>query len=186
MEDGQITEKNSSKRHTITLAFVVVAMFAFGFALVPLYDFVCEITGYNGRTSETTEQTTEAIDFAVDTQRVLKVEFLANVDASLPWDFSPVEPQIKIHPGEMQTVMFKAKNKSRLDRIGQATPFVVPREANKYFRKTECFCFTKQEFKAGEEREMPVTFIIDPALPKDIDTVTLSYSFFEHPDSVSN
>lgn len=173
-----IASKKNTWGHTATLVVVVGLMFLFGFALVPIYNFVCEITGYNGRTTETTTQSTLEVAPIVDVERTLKVEFLANLDVSLPWEFYPVEASINMHPGEMKTVMFMARNKSSRERVGRATPFVAPREANKYLRKAECFCFTEQRFAAGEEKEMPVTFIIDPDLPKDIDTVTLSYTFF--------
>lgn len=172
--------QSNQRQHTKILLLVVVAMFGFGYALIPLYNFVCEITGYNGRTSETT-QAAEAVALEPDLSRLLKVEFLGNVDAALPWDFYPKESSITVHPGQMVTAYFVARNRSTRELTAQATPFVAPREASKHFVKTECFCFTQQKFAAGEQREMPVTFMVDPDLDKGIDTVTLSYTFFQFP-----
>jgi cytochrome c oxidase assembly protein subunit 11 len=180
MEQKEESRQRTAHQTTGLLVLVVCAMFGFGYALVPLYDLVCEITGYNGRTSKTTQAAT-AVALEPDLSRELKVEFLGNVDASLPWEFYPKEDSITIHPGEMITAYFVAKNRSNRDLIGQATPFVAPREANKHFIKTECFCFTEQAFAAGEQREMPVTFMVNPELEKGIDTVTLSYTFFQLP-----
>jgi cytochrome c oxidase assembly protein subunit 11 len=158
-------------------------MFAFGYALVPLYDLVCEITGYNGRNSATTT-VADVSSFEPDLSRTVKVEFVTSVGTDLPWKFWTTAKSIQLHPGEMTTVQFYATNRATQPRVGQAIPGVSPTVASKYFRKTECFCFNEQEFEAGETREMPVTFLVDPALPADVDTITLSYSFFRAPDNV--
>lgn len=160
-----------------------MAMFAFGYALVPLYDLVCEITGYNGRNSATTT-VADVSHFTPDLSRTVKIEFVTSVGTGLPWKFWTEQNSIELNPGEMTTVLFYATNKATQPRIGQAVPGVSPREASKYFRKTECFCFNEQSFEAGETREMPVTFLVDPALPADVDTITLSYTFFRAPGSI--
>lgn len=180
MKQQKESRQRTAHQTTGLLVLVVCAMFGFGYALVPLYNLVCEITGYNGRTSKTTQAAT-AVALKPDLSRELTVEFLGNVDASLPWDFYPKEDSITIHPGEMVTAYFVAKNRSNQDLVGQATPFVAPREANKHFIKTECFCFTEQAFAAGEQREMPVTFMVNPELENGVSTVTLSYTFFQLP-----
>lgn len=156
-------------------------MFAFGYALVPLYNLVCEITGYNGRNSATTT-VADVSNVQPDLSRTVKVEFVTSVGTDLPWKFWTTAKSIELNPGEMTTVYFYATNRATQARTGQAIPGVSPTVASKYFRKTECFCFNEQGFEAGETREMPVTFLVDPALPADVDTITLSYTFFKAPD----
>lgn len=173
-ENGQLKKNRNA---TLRLVGAVLAMFAFGYALVPLYNLVCEITGYNGRNSATTT-VADISNYQPDVSRTVKIEFVTSVDINLPWKFWGPDENITLHPGEMTTVEFYATNKATEPRIGQAIPSVSPREGSKYFRKTECFCFNEQYFEAGETRVMPVTFLVDPALPADVDTITLSYTFF--------
>lgn len=170
--------KELNRRVVLRTLTVVIAMFGFGYALVPLYDLVCDLTGLNGRTSGTQEQSTNVV-IAPDLDRSVQVLFVANTEVNLPWVFKPVKSSIRVHPGQLYTAEFYAENRSSLNLVGQATPSVAPQVASKHFRKTECFCFTEQPFAAGEGRNMPVTFIVDPALPHHVDTVTLSYTFFE-------
>ncbi len=162
------------------LLFVVVGMFGFGFALVPLYDVFCDLTGLNGKTggqyvSETPTQ--------IDTSREIKVEFLANLNDGMPWEFKPLTYSVKVHPGEATRVEYVARNKTNRDIVGQAIPSVTPGQAASHFQKTECFCFTEQVLKAGEEKTMPVIFVIDPSIDEDVHEVTLSYTFFIKPGS---
>ena len=157
------------------LGLMVLVMFGFGFALVPLYDVFCEITGLNGKTGvvEASE-----LDGRVDQQRLVTVEFVASVNSRLPWEFAPERHKMQVHPGAIYEAKFVARNLAPEAMIGQAVPSVAPATASRYFNKTECFCFSQQRFEAGEERRLPVRFVIDQALPSNIRTVTLSYTFF--------
>ncbi len=161
------------------LVFVVVGMFGFGFALVPLYDTFCSITGLNGKTDDTAY--TEVME--VDKTRTLKVAFVASLNDGMPWAFEPVERVVRVHPGEAKKITYIARNLTDRDIIGQAVPSVSPGQAAAYFKKTECFCFTEQVLRAGEEKEMPVVFIVDPAIDEDVHEITLSYTFFVKPGS---
>lgn len=159
------------------LAVVVVAMFGFGYALVPLYRVVCQITGLNGKSDGISLQST--VTEAPDLERTVKVEFLTNLNSGMDWEFGSEASSVEVHPGQLNTVNFYARNRTEKAMVGQAQPSVLPWNAAKYIRKTECFCFTQQPFDAGEYKDMPVVFMIDPALPKDVTTVTLSYTFFD-------
>ena len=155
----------------------VVLMFGFGYALVPIYNLVCEAFGINGQTEKITEA--ELRKTGIDKSRVITVEFDANISNSLPWTFGPKISSIKVHPGEVKKINYVAKNLSGSTIVGQARHSVVPQEAASYFKKTECFCYSMQTLKSGEKKDMPVVFMIDPGLPKNITTVTLSYTFFK-------
>ncbi len=163
----------SSTRTAGKLALVAVAMFAFGYALVPLYDVLCEVTGLNGKTGRI-----ESASDAVDTSRSVKVEFVAESMAGLPWEFRPVERSVNVHPGETREVKYLVHNRSSEPVTGQAVPSVTPGIAAAHFNKIECFCFTQQTLKPGETREMPVRFVVSPKLPDGVQTLTLAYSFF--------
>lgn len=158
------------------LGLVVIAMFGFGFVLVPLYDVFCDITGLNGKTGRIDAEA--ALSHVVDTSREVTVEFVASVNSDLPWEIKPMVRKIKVHPGEVTEVKYAARNKADGTVIGQAVPSLVPGLASKYFNKTECFCFTQQVLEAGEYKEMPLRFVVDPALPEDVTSVALSYTFF--------
>ncbi len=171
----------SNKKIIRNLLFAVVGMFGFGFALVPLYDVFCDITGINGKTSG--EQYVSNTPVQIDTTREIKVEFLANLNDEMPWKFEPLTRSVRVHPGEATRIEYIAKNKTDRDIVGQAIPSVSPGIAAAYFQKTECFCFTEQVLKAGEEKIMPVVFMIDPSIDEDVHEVTLSYTFFIKPGS---
>ena len=156
------------------LVVVACVMFGFGFALVPFYKKICEVTGINSLLKADTVANTQ-----IDTSRWLTVEFDANVRSNLPWTFTPVEKQVRFHPGELVQVTFEIRNDSPRAVTGQAIPSYGPQLAGRYFRKLECFCFTQQTLQPGEVRRMPVVFVIEPGLPQELNTVTLSYSFFE-------
>jgi len=160
----------------LKLVALTAAMFGFGFLLVPIYDVFCDITGLGGRTSG---QAAVGVAAAPDTERTVRVEFVASVNADGPWEFRPEVGSMTVHPGEMITTTFWARNMRDFDVIGHAVPSVAPGAAARYFSKTECFCFTEQKFGPGEGRDMPVIFIIDPDLPAHVDTLTLSYTFFD-------
>jgi cytochrome c oxidase assembly protein subunit 11 len=157
------------------LIVFVAVMFAFGFALVPIYKKICEVTGVNDFMKPEQLKNTQ-----VDQSRSIKVEFDANT-RGLPWSFKPEFSTLTVHPGELTTVMYTVQNTTTQDMVGQAIPSYGPSQAAEHFKKLECFCFAKQTFAAQETRQMPVVFVIDPALPKDINTIALSYTFFEIP-----
>lgn len=165
-------------RLLLQLGGVVLGMFAFGFAMVPLYDVICDITGLNGRSSTVSERA-EVTNETVDTDRVVTVEFTTTVNAGADWTFGSEQRRVKVHPGEFTLVYFNAANLQDREVIGQAVPSVSPAAGAKYLRKTECFCFEQQQFGAEEEKRMPVRFVIDPALPEHIDRLTLAYTFFD-------
>ena len=154
-----------------------IVMFAFGYALVPFYEKFCEVTGINNLL----QPDVLAQEIQVDTSRWVTVELDANT-RGLPWQFKPLQSSVRIHPGEPVDVMYEITNNS--DRVinGQAIPSYSPRSLERYLRKFECFCFTKQVLQPNEVRQMPVQFVIEPGLPADINTVTISYTFFELPD----
>lgn len=158
------------------LVLIVIGMFGFGFALVPLYDVFCDITGLNGKTSNTAAS---AKNIKVDKQRTVTVEFLGITNKNMPWEFKPQNRRIEVHPGEVKLVHFYAKNESINNLVGQAVPSVSPGLAAGYFNKIECFCFNRQPLAAGTETLMPLTFYVDVDLPADIDTLTLSYTMYD-------
>ena len=174
----QNQQKSENKKVVKQLLFATVFMFGFGYALVPLYDIFCDITGLNGRTSD---QAAEVKPADIDYDRWVTVEFTGGLNDNMPWKFRPMVSKMKVRPGEPSRVNFYAKNVSSNTIVGNAVPSVSPGKAARYFTKTECFCFTQQELKSGEEKEMPVVFIVDKNLPKRINTVTLSYTFFNSP-----
>lgn len=155
---------------------MAVAMFGFGFLLVPLYDAFCEVTGLGGKTNRAAVSEEGEV---ADTSREVTVEFVTTVNAYAPWQFESKVEHMTVHPGGMYEAFFTARNMTDRELVAQAVPSVAPQQAAKYFKKLECFCFTTQEFTAREEKDMPVRFIISSDLPDYIDTVTLSYTFFD-------
>jgi cytochrome c oxidase assembly protein subunit 11 len=155
------------------LGAIVLAMFAFGYALVPFYDKICEVTGLRNIARADDVRNTQ-----VDAARSVRIELDSNV-RKLPWRFRPLEPVVGVHPGEVRQVMFEVANTTDRPITGQAIPSYGPANASRYFKKLDCFCFAKQTLAPGEVRWMPVVFVVDPALPADISTITLSYTFFE-------
>ena len=167
---------------TVKKLFVfAIVMFGFGYAMVPIYDILCDITGLNGKTGEISQS--EAETKRVDVDRLVTVEFDTNVNPALPWKFKAAEYKMKVHPGEIAEAVFIVENESDRSVIGQAVPSVAPAQASLFFNKTECFCFTKQILEPGERKEIIVRFVVDTELPKKISTMTLSYTFFRVPDS---
>ncbi|MFQ3209506.1 MAG: cytochrome c oxidase assembly protein subunit 11 [Colwellia sp.] len=173
--DTGISISNNNKT-VKKLLLVVIAMFGFGFALVPLYDVFCDITGLNGKTNSTAVAYTAS---SVDESRTVRVQFITRNAKGIPWKFEPVVNEIDVHPGEMKLVSFYAKNNASYDIIGQAVPSVSPGLAANYFHKIECFCFTQQPLVAGTEVEMSLQFYVDLELPADIKTLTLSYTLYD-------
>ena len=169
------TLAKTNRLSALKLGVVFVAMFGFSFALVPLYDMLCEVTGFGGRTGVVEAS---SLDGQGDTSRTDKVQFLANTNSKLPWQFKPTVTSMEVHPGEVYETTYVAVNASSTAVTGQAVPNVSPPLASKYFNKTECFCFDNQELKASEKKTMPVRFIVDRSIPKSVTSVTLSYTFF--------
>ena len=162
------------------LAIVAGGMFAFGYALVPIYKHICEVTGINilalGE-RDVPGNSRAAPNSQVDYSRKITVEFDAN--ARGPWDFKPAVRSVQVHPGELATVMYEFRNVQDRRMSAQAIPSYAPRQAAAHFNKLECFCFTQYTLAPGETRQWPVAFVIDPKLSKDVTTITLSYTFFE-------
>jgi cytochrome c oxidase assembly protein subunit 11 len=175
----------SNKRLAAKLAIIPLCMFGFGYMLVPLYDVFCEVTGINGKTGVVSKA--ETLNKEVDTERLITVEFVTNINGALPWHFKPTVSKMKVHPGAMNETVFYAENISDREITGQAVPSVAPAQASRFFDKTECFCFTNQKLAAGEGKEMNVVFVVGTELPEDISTMTLSYTFFEatNPDPMT-
>jgi cytochrome c oxidase assembly protein subunit 11 len=163
------------------LAVVTVAMFAFGYALVPLYRTICEMTGINvlalGEQVLSGQKTAVPANTQVDTSRTITVEFDANSRG--PWDFKPAQRSVQVHPGELTTVMYEFQNIQNRRMSAQAIPSYAPQQASAHFNKLECFCFNQYTLEPGEKKSWPVVFVIDPKLSKDVRTITLSYTFFE-------
>ncbi len=155
---------------------VAGAAFLFCFSLVPLYRIACEQlfgTKLGGAASEASAAT-------LDASRTVVVEFDASVNSGLPWRFHPAQTQMRVHPGQAVDALYMARNDGPVAIVGQAVPSVAPSSASAYFNKTECFCFTEQKLEPGEERPMPVRFIVDPELPVEVTRLTLSYTFYKN------
>lgn len=159
-----------------SLLVVVAGSFAFGFALVPLYDVFCDITGFGGRTND---EAYEASHQRPDYSREIRVEFVTTVNSYAPWQFAADVDSMTVTPGKMYYATFTAENLADTGKIGQAVPSVAPTAASTHFKKIECFCFNNQEFAAGQSRALPLQFIVDPDLPEYVDTITLQYTFFD-------
>lgn len=177
------TREIKNRKVALRLALVVVAMFGFGYALVPLYNVFCEITGLNGKPPSVPVSVAKA--GSVVTSRTITVAFVANVNSQLAWAFEPETREIRIHPGEIAKVSFSVSNLTDHAITGRAVPSVSPGQAASHLHKTECFCFTEQVLKAGETKEMPVIFFIDSNLPRDYSEIVLSYTFFNVSDRTS-
>jgi cytochrome c oxidase assembly protein subunit 11 len=174
MNDHQ--PKISNRALTARLLIFAVAMFAFGFlVLPPLYDVFCDITGFGGRTNSSAVAAIEQ----PDESRTVRVEFMTTVNSGAPWEFAADVDSMDVHPGKMYFATFTATNRAHEPLVAQAVPSVAPVVANEHFQKIECFCFTSQEFAADQERALPLQFIVDPELPDYVDTITLSYTLFK-------
>jgi cytochrome c oxidase assembly protein subunit 11 len=158
----------------LKVAGLCAAMFAFGFALVPLYDVLCEITGYGGKTANAAVAVAEAPDL----DRTVRVEFVSSVARGTPFTLEPDVSHMDVHPGRLYETHFRARNLSDTARTAQAVPSVAPGPAARYFNKAECFCFTSQDFAPHEERDLKLAFIVAAELPAHVDTLSLSYTYF--------
>jgi cytochrome c oxidase assembly protein subunit 11 len=167
--------KQATDRYLVLkLAAMGVAMFGFGFALVPLYNALCSITGYNGKTAGAAE----TIAVAPDEERTVRVEFLASLGRGARWKFEPVVSHLDVHPGELYEAHYRARSLADEPLTGQAVPSIAPGELARFFKKTECFCFTSQEYAPHEERDLKLVFMVDNELPRHADTLSLSYTYF--------
>ena len=169
-----MTLKEQNRKLFAKLALIAAGMFGFGYALVPFYYEICAAWGVNSL-GEVREA---PVNTQVDSARVITVEFDANAHG-LPWRFKPLVNHIQVHPGELATVEYEVMNERDVAVTGQAVPSYGPPRAAEYFKKIECFCFSQQTLAPGETRRMPVTFVVDPRLPKDVSSIALSYTFFE-------
>lgn len=169
--------KPSHGRLALKLVGMVLGMFAFGFALVPLYDVLCDITGIGGRTGGQYEYDPASV--SPDTSRLVKVNFITNTNAGMPWKFWSEAGGVRVHPGDLKEVKFYVTNTTDRRMVGQAVPSVVPSQAAEFFHKTECFCFNSQVLEPGETMEMPMRFIVDTALPRNVQSISLSYALFD-------
>ncbi|HRF44594.1 MAG TPA: cytochrome c oxidase assembly protein [Candidatus Competibacteraceae bacterium] len=167
--------RQANRRLVRRMLLITAAMFGFGFAMVPIYDVLCQVTGLNGKTGS---RVAAVEPMKIDESRTVTVEFVANLNVTAPWEFAPQVTRMTVHPGQFYQTHFHARNLTHQSLVGQAIPSVSPGLAASHFQKIECFCFNRQQFHAGESKEMPVTFRIDPDLPPDVRTVTLSYTFF--------
>lgn len=165
-----------TRNQLLRLSAVTAVMFCFGFAFAPLYRVICQVTGVNLQAGEM--KLTGEVP-AVDKDRWVTVQFMTTVNGGADWAFRPETQSVRVHPGELTSVVFHAQNPAGETLVAQAVPSITPIEASGHLRKTECFCFRQQSFAPHEARDMPVRFMIDPALPKTLDTVTLSYTFFD-------
>lgn len=177
--------RNIPRKQVILLGSLAVGMFCFAFALVPLYEIFCELTGLNGKTSRRAADAAEVSSIqVVNSERQVTIQFLANVGNGMPWEFRPTEHQQRIRLGEINTTDYYARNRAAQAVTGQAVPSVSPGKAARHLHKIECFCFTQQRLEAGEDRHMIVKFYIDDELPEDIRTLTLSYTLYKVPEVV--
>jgi cytochrome c oxidase assembly protein subunit 11 len=183
-------DPQSANRKTVKrLLLVATAMFLFGFVVMPpFYSLLCDAFGINGRfleiesgkyVSAQGKLKGEQLAARKDMSRTVTVQFFTSLNQDLQWDFKALTRQVKVHPGEIKTVKFYARNKTGRRIVAQAVPSIAPGQAVKYFTKMECFCFTQQTFETDEAKEMPLQFVVDPDLPKNINTITLAYTFFD-------
>jgi len=182
--DDNATRK-ANRKLALQLWVFAGAFLAFGFALVPLYDALCQVTGYGNRRNLTQAATESAVTRTTEVAREVTVEFMSTMPRVGEWEFRPTQASAKVRTGQLFSATFIAKNLLALPATGQAVPSLSPNEASQYFRKTECFCFTPQHFNAGEERELTVRFVVDSQLPAKVDRITLAYSMFGAPQKVA-
>ena len=168
---------NSARTTTWKLLLLVAGMFGFGFALVPVYSLLCEVTGLGGRTGGMYTYDPAAV--TPDESRYVNVTFLTNTNDGMPWTFRPDVNGLRVHPGELAEAKFYVRNTTDKTMVAQAVPSLAPGSAAAYFHKTECFCFTRQVLAPGEELEMPMRFFVAPEIPRNVESVSLSYTLFD-------
>lgn len=173
----------SIRATVIKLTLGGIGMFGFAFALVPLYDLFCEVTGFGGRTGGA--YVFDPASLEPDRSRLIDVNFITNTSDGMPWEFSSAKGGVRVHPGELTEVSFYVRNPTDRRMVGQAVPSVAPMTAARYFHKTECFCFERQTLMPGEELEMAMRFIVAPELPRTVQSISLSYALFDVTESMS-
>ena len=166
------------------IALVSAGSFVFAFSLVPLYNAACEKV-FGIKLEKGAAGQAQLSGVKPDDKRTIRVQFDGTVNSKLAWDFKPRQSSMEVHPGRQYEAMFVARNKSGEDIVGNAAPSIAPNQASGYFTKTECFCFTEQRLAAGEQRLMPVRFIVNPDLPGDVGTITLSYTFYRNDEATA-
>jgi len=176
-------QRKDNQRLMLKLTGFALGSFAFGFALVPFYDVLCELTGFGNQKS--LAEAREA-DIRPDDSRTVTIDFVADLPSVGNWVFRPVVTSMEVHPGRLYETEFLAHNLTGHATIAQAVPNIAPGKAAGYFRKTECFCFTPQKFAIDEQRPMPVRFVIDPSLPRSVERITLSYTFYDESTRVGS
>jgi cytochrome c oxidase assembly protein subunit 11 len=174
-----MTTAQRNRRFLKRASLVCACMFLLGFGMVPIYRIAC-VHVFHNRIDNRADSTAKVAGFAEDDSRWVTVQFVGNVNSALAWQFAPELTSIKVHPGVLSEAWFDATNRAPATIVGNAVPSIAPNTASLYFNKTECFCFTEQVLKSGESRRMPVRFIVDPNLPRDIDTLTLAYTFYNN------
>ena len=175
-------EMNTAQRNRRFLkraSLLCACMFLLGFGMVPIYRIAC-VHVFHNRIDNRADSAVKVAGFAEDDSRWVTVQFVGTVNSALAWQFAPELNSIKVHPGVLSEAWFDATNRAPVAIVGNAVPSIAPNTASLYFNKTECFCFTEQALKSGESRRMPVKFIVDPKLPRDIDTLTLAYTFYNN------
>ncbi|GLT18807.1 cytochrome c oxidase assembly protein [Vibrio zhanjiangensis] len=175
-------QAQSNNKLTLKLVAAVLVMFGFGFALVPLYDIMCDTLGINGKTNS--QASLQPQGMMPDTSRLVRVEFMAHLNKGIPWVFEPQQQYLDVHPGQVIQTAFTAKNQSSAAIVGQAVPSIAPGIAASYFNKIECFCFNHQPLDSLATAEMPLIFYIEPDIPDSINTLTLSYTLYDITDKV--
>ena len=176
MTDGRQPTSPQHGKLVLRLLLITTAMFGFGFALVPLYDVFCQVTGINGKTSDVASAVPQG---GIDTDRTVTIEFTTSLSPAVKGKFAPAVNSMQVHPGEVHQINFNVTNLAGSARVAQAVPSVSPGLAANYLHKIECFCFNSQDLAAGQTAALPLSFYIDPELPDDINTLTLSYSLFD-------
>ena len=182
MDDAR-RQNAENRKLTLKLLGFALGSFAFGFALVPLYDVLCDLTGF-GNQKALAEQ--RLVEEKPDDSRSITIDFVAELPSVGNWEFRPAVATMQVHPGRLYETEFLAHNLTGSAQIAQAVPNIAPGRAAGYFRKTECFCFTPQKFAVNEQRPMPVRFVVDPAIPRSVDRITLSYTFYDESTRVGS
>ena len=180
---GDTHNQRANKRLTLQLAVIALGAFALGFALVPFYSVLCELTGFGNQKSLSEARVAEEHP---DDTRTITVDFVTELPSVGNWEFRPTVASMQVHPGRLYQTDFFAHNLTGHDTVAQAVPNIAPGKAAQYFRKTECFCFTPQHFAKGEARPMTVRFVVDPAIPRSVDRITLSYTFYDESTRVGS
>lgn len=171
-----MSQQSANNKMVLKLIVIVIGMFGFGFALVPLYDVFCDVAGINGKTDNTAAVYSSV---EIDESREVTVEFITRTNTGMPWEFRAETQRVKVHPGELNTVSFYVRNPASSNIVAQAIPSVSPGTAALYLNKTECFCFNQQPLDAGSEAYMPMQFYVDPQIPQEITYLTLQYTLYD-------